>query len=138
MFDLVADVRRYPEFLPWVSAVRIKRDSDAEMLADMIVGFGPLRETFTSRVMKERPTSIVIDYIDGPLRFLHNEWDFGALPDGRCKLGFSVDFEFRSKIFQSMAGQMFDMALHQMIGAFEARAKALYGLGDPGSKSSKA
>lgn len=138
MYDLVADVRRYPEFLPWVSATRIKSDSETEMLADMIVGFGPLRETFTSRVVKERPKSIVIDYIEGPLKYLHNEWSFQSAKKGGCKVDFTVAFEFRSLMFQTMAGTMFDMALHQMIGAFETRARQLYGSGVSGSKSSKA
>lgn len=138
MFDLVADVRRYPEFLPWVSAIRVKSEDEKEMVADMIVGFSALRETFRSRVVKKRPQSIVIDYIDGPLKFLHNEWGFRKNPKGGCLVDFSVDFEFRSLMFQTMAGTMFDMALHQMIGAFEMRAKKLYGSGVSGSKSSKA
>ncbi len=76
MFDLVADVASYPEFLPWVSAIRVRSDSETDMLADMIVGFKSLKETFTSRVVKARPGDIRVDYVDGPLKYLSNEWRF--------------------------------------------------------------
>ena len=126
MFDLVADVARYGEFLPWVSAVRVRSNSDTEMVADMIVGFKGLRENFTSRVKKDRPNTIVVDYLDGPLKFLRNEWRFVDTPDG-CKIDFLVDFAFKSKIFEALAGQVFERALRKMTDAFEARAQALYG-----------
>ena len=74
MFDMVADVKRYPEFLPWVSAMRVRQDSDTATLADMIVGFKGLRETFTSKVEKTRAETIHVEYIDGPLKYLHNDW----------------------------------------------------------------
>lgn len=128
MFDLVADVRRYAEFLPWVSAMRVRKDSPEETLADMIVGFKGLRETFTSRVTKERPGMIHVDYIDGPLKYLHNDWRFRAAPEG-CEVEFAVDFAFKNRVFEMLAGQVFGMALRKMIGAFEDRAKALYGAG---------
>jgi coenzyme Q-binding protein COQ10 len=76
MYNLVADVARYPEFLPWVSAIRIRKDEEDEMLADMIVGFKSLRETFSSRVVKTPHSSIVVDYLDGPMKHLHNAWTF--------------------------------------------------------------
>ncbi|WP_298016445.1 type II toxin-antitoxin system RatA family toxin [uncultured Parasphingopyxis sp.] len=126
MFGLVADVGRYPEFLPWVVATRIRSDSETEMLADMIVGFKSLRETFTSKVQKARPERIAVDYIDGPLKFLHNEWVFTPTETG-CELGFTVDFAFKNRVFESLAGQFFDKALRKMTSAFEARANELYG-----------
>lgn len=126
MFDLVADVRRYPEFLPWVSAIRVKSNSEQEMVADMIVGFKGLRETFTSRVQKERAERIHVEYIDGPLQHLSNDWRFRSDGKGGCLVDFTVDFAFRNKLFEMLAGQMFDRALRKMIGAFEARAAALY------------
>lgn len=129
MFDLVADVKSYDKFLPWVVATRIKSDSETEMMADMIVGFSGLREKFTSRVLKQRPHAITIDYIEGPLKHLHNEWRFEDQVDGGCKVDFMVDFSFRNSLFDKLAGQMFDMALRQMIGAFEQRAAKLYGKG---------
>jgi coenzyme Q-binding protein COQ10 len=138
MFDLVADVGRYAEFLPWVSAVRVRSDSPDEMVADLLVGFRSLRERFTSRVKKERPSLICVDYIDGPLKFLRNEWHFAPAPGG-CTIDFTVDFAFKNRIFEAIAGQMFDSALRKMIGAFEARADALYGSPSaPGISSSSA
>jgi coenzyme Q-binding protein COQ10 len=126
LFELVADVKRYDEFLPWVTAVRVRSSSETELVADLIVGFGAFRERFTSRVGKERPTRITVDYVDGPLKFLHNEWRFEAA-EGGTNLGFTVDFAFRNRIFEAVAGQVFDRALRKMTNAFEERAKALYG-----------
>ena len=126
LFDLVADVKRYDEFLPWVTAVRVRSSSETEMVADLIVGFGAFRERFTSRVKKERPAKIEVDYVEGPLKFLHNEWRFEQV-EGGTNLGFTVDFAFRNRIFEAVAGQVFDRALRQMTNAFEERANALYG-----------
>ena len=135
MFDLVADVRRYPEFLPWVSAMRVRSDSETETLADMIVGFKGLRETFTSRIQKTRPDAITVDYIDGPLKYLRNEWRFRR-EEGGCAVDFSVDFAFKNRVFEMLAGQVFGQALRKMIGAFETRAADLYG--SSGNSSSSA
>ena len=137
LFDLVADVGRYQEFLPWVAATRVRSNSDTEMVADLIVGFKALKETFTSRVHKSRPREIEIDYVEGPLKYLHNEWRFSPAGAG-TKVDFMVDFAFRNRIFEALAGQMFDRALRRMIGAFEERAEALYGAGAAGSSSSSA
>ena len=138
MFDLVADIRAYPDFLPWVVALRVRQDSDTDMLADMIVGFKGLRETFTSRVKKHRPDHIVVDYVEGPLKHLRNEWRFRSDPAG-CAVDFSVDFAFKNRVFEKLAGAVFDTALRRMIGAFETRAARLYGASDgEGSSSSNA
>lgn len=128
MFALVADVGRYGEFLPWVSAVRVRSNSDTEMVADLIVGFKGLKERFTSRVHKTPHCKIYVDYLDGPLKHLFNDWQFHNLGDGRCTVDFTVDFAFRSSLFERLAGQMFDKALRKMITAFEARAFALYSI----------
>ncbi|MES2338479.1 MAG: type II toxin-antitoxin system RatA family toxin [Pseudomonadota bacterium] len=139
MFDLVADVGRYAEFLPWVSAIRVRSDSETEMVADMIVGFKGLRETFTSRVAKQRPTKIDVDFVDGPLDHLTNDWTFRPDGQGGCLVDFAVDFAFKNRVFEMLAGQMFDRALRRMIGAFEARAAALYAsTAGSGSSSSSA
>lgn len=138
LFDLVADVPRYREFLPWVSAVRVRSNSETEMIADLIVGFSALRETFTSRVLKDRPDRISVDYVEGPLKHLHNEWRFRPDGQGGTLVDFSVDFAFRSSLFERLAGQMFDRALRRMIGAFETRAAELYGAGESGISSSSA
>ena len=138
LFDLVADVKSYPEFLPWVAAVRVRSNSETDMIADLVVGFRAIKETFTSRVRKRRPEQIVIDYIEGPLKYLHNSWTFEADGKGGTNIAFCVDFAFKSRIFESLAGQMFDRALRRMIGAFEDRAHALYGAGASGISSSSA
>jgi coenzyme Q-binding protein COQ10 len=128
LFDLVADVPRYDEFLPWVVAVRVRSSSETEMVADLVVGFNAFKERFTSRITKQRPHHIAVDYVEGPLKYLHNEWRFERAEDGGTNLHFSVDFAFKSRIFEALAGQMFDRALRRMTGAFEARAAALYGM----------
>ncbi len=128
MFDLVADVARYGEFLPWVSAVCVRSNSDTEMVADLIVGFKGLRENFTSRVHKVQPESIRVDYVDGPLKFLHNQWLFADLPEGGSTIDFTVDFAFKSKVFEALAGQVFERALNKMTDAFVSRAESLYGI----------
>ena len=140
LFDLVADVGRYPEFLPWVSATRVRSDTGNDMVADLVVGFKAIKETFTSRVHKTPPARIEIDYIEGPLKYLHNSWRFEPDGKGGTDVHFCVDFAFKSRIFETLAGQMFDRALRRMIGAFEARAHALYGAGasSGGSSSSSA
>ena len=138
LFDLVADVKSYPLFLPWVAAVRVRSDSETEMIADLVVGFRAIKETFASRVHKRRPGEIEIDYIEGPLKYLHNSWRFTADGAGGTEVDFCVDFAFRSRIFEALAGQMFDRALRRMIGAFEERAHALYGSPDSGRSSSSA
>lgn len=127
MFDLVADVRRYPEFLPWVVATRIKSDEPGEMVADMLVGFNALREKFTSRVHKTAPTRIEVDYLDGPMKSLSNVWTFAPDGQGGCLIDFNVDFTFRNAIFEKLAGQYLDRAFRKMVAAFETRAEKLYG-----------
>jgi coenzyme Q-binding protein COQ10 len=107
------------------------------MVADLIVGYSALKETFSSRVKKRRPEKIDIDYIEGPLKHLHNHWKFRAVPGG-TEVDFCVDFAFRNRIFEALAGQMFDRALRRMINAFEERAAVLYGAGESGSSSSSA
>lgn len=127
MFDLVADVKNYGKFLPWVIATRVRSDSETEMVADMVVGFKSLRESFTSKVFKERATRIEVLYVDGPLSDLDNIWTFRAIDENNCEIGFSVDFQFRNKVFQALAGQYFDRAFRKMVAAFEQRAYELYG-----------
>ncbi len=141
MFDLVADVGRYGEFLPWVSAVRVRSNSETEMVADLMVGFKGLRETFTSRVGKQRPGHIRVDYLEGPLKHLHNDWKFRPDGEGGVLVDFEVDFSFKNRVFEMLAGQVFDRALRMMIGAFEQRAAVLYGdsaSGSAGRSSSSA
>lgn len=127
MFDLVADVARYGEFLPWVVATRVRADSETEMVADMLIGFNALREKFTSRVEKRRAELIKVHYVNGPLRDLDNVWLFSTREDGGCEVDFSVEFTFRNAMFEALAGQYFERAFRKMVGAFETRAEVLYG-----------
>ena len=135
MFDLVADVDRYGEFLPWVVATRVRSDSETEMVADMLVGFKALREKFTSRVIKDRPNRLEVIYIDGPMRDLDNVWHFRVLPEGGCEIDFCVDFTFKNKMFEMLAGQYFDRAFRKMVAAFETRADELYGSSSSSAQS---
>lgn len=135
LFALVADVASYDEFLPWVVAVRVRSSSEEETVADLIVGFSAFKERFTSRVLKDRPERITVDYIEGPLKYLHNEWRFERARDGGTNVHFSVDFAFRNRLFETLAGQMFDRALRKMIGAFEQRAAVLYGISRSSAQS---
>ena len=135
LFDLVADVARYDEFLPWVVAVRVRSSSGTETVADLVVGFNAFKERFTSRVLKERPNRICVDYVEGPLKYLHNEWKFDLADDGGTNVGFSVDFAFKSRLFETLAGAMFDRALRRMTSAFEQRAASLYGISRSSAQS---
>lgn len=127
MFDLVADVARYGEFLPWVIATRVRSNSETEMVADMVVGFKAIRESFTSRVTKDRPREIAVHYVDGPLSDLENVWTFRPIDERTCEIDFLVDFTFKNRLFEKIAGQYFDKAFRKMVEAFEKRAAQLYG-----------
>ena len=129
LFDLVADVKRYPEFLPWCRGARIRTQTETELVADLIIGFKGITERFTSRVKLDRPgRRIDVSYEDGPFKYLNNHWIFldGAEP-GTCTLDFYVDFEFRSRLLQKMIEFLFEEAVRRMVAAFETRAKQLYG-----------
>jgi coenzyme Q-binding protein COQ10 len=131
MYDLVADVRRYPEFLPWTAAARIRSDVDKgayrEMLADLVVSFKVFRESFGSRVrLYDDARRIETEYLDGPFRYLQSEWTFRDMPDGGCEVRFWVDFEFRNPILRRVLGAVFDEAMRRIVAAFEKRARELY------------
>jgi len=126
LFDLVADVGQYPRFLPWCVGARIRTRTDTAMLADLTIGFGPFRESFTSRVTLERPGHILVRYENGPFRHLHNHWRFNASADG-TEVEFDVDFTFRSRILEAAIGVVFQDAVRRMVGAFHRRARDVYG-----------
>jgi coenzyme Q-binding protein COQ10 len=130
MYDLVTDVRRYAEFLPWVAAVRVRSDDENEMLADLVVGFKALKETFSSRVLKTPKSKVVVEYLDGPMRHLSNQWLFETAENGGCIVDFTVDFSFQNRVFEAIAGQYFNTALRKMTDAFVKRAEQLYGEGN--------
>jgi coenzyme Q-binding protein COQ10 len=133
MYDLVADVARYPEFLPWTAAARIRArhlyEDHEVMEADLVISFKVFRERFGSRVVL-RPQSrrIETEYIDGPFRHMRSSWAFADVPGG-CEVTFFVDFEFRNLILQKLIGVVFDEAMRRVVAAFERRAAELYGPG---------
>ena len=135
IYDLVADVAKYPEFLPWTAAARIRsreplpeRGDGAEVMdADLVISFKVFREKFGSRVVLI-PTEnrIETDYLDGPFKYLHSYWQIESEGDG-CRVTFEVDFEFRNAMLQRVIGLVFNEAMRRVVGAFEARARQLYG-----------
>ena len=127
MFDLVADVERYPEFLPWCVGTRIKERHGDNIVADMAVGYKVFREKFTSRVHLNRPLRIDVEYFDGPFKYLNNHWIFESYGSGQCRIDFFVDFEFHSRLMQKMIVVVFNEAVRRMVSSFEKRARQLYG-----------
>ena len=132
MFALVADVEKYPEFLPLCEALTVRsrkeRDGRTVLVADMTVGYKAIRETFTTQVLlKPDETTIDVKYLDGPFRYLTNEWRFEPLEGGGSTVHFFIDYEFKSRILGAVMGAMFDRAFRMFADAFEKRADALYG-----------
>ncbi|MBF9031542.1 type II toxin-antitoxin system RatA family toxin [Rhodobacterales bacterium HKCCE3408] len=131
MYDLVADVAHYPEFIPWTLAARVRsveqKGDHAVMLADLVVGFRMFREKFLSRVtMWPEAKRIDTEYIEGPFKHMISNWEF-VDRDGGCEVRFKVDFEFKNRLLQGAAGMFFTEAMTRIVRAFEARANALYG-----------
>ncbi len=132
MFDLVADVERYPEFVPFCEMLQVRgrrRDGEREVLvADMSIGYKLMRETFTSKVTLDRPAlEIRADYLDGPFRALENSWTFQPLSDAVSEISFCIQYEFRSRALAVLMGAMFDRVFRTFADAFEKRADQIYG-----------
>ncbi len=134
MFELIADVARYNEFLPWVAAARIRSrtplpEGDGEVIeADLVVSFKLFRERFGSRVtLRPQARTIDVEYLEGPFKYLRNHWKFDPRGANHCEVDFFVDFEFRSAILQRLIGLVFNEAMQRIVRAFERRAEALYG-----------
>ncbi|WP_422369987.1 type II toxin-antitoxin system RatA family toxin [Hoeflea sp.] len=132
MFDLVADVERYPEFLPLCEALTIRsrkeRDEKTLLVADMTVGYKAIRETFTSQVLlKVDDLAIDVKYLDGPFKYLTNEWRFVDREGGGSEVRFFIDYEFKSRMLGALMGAMFDRAFRMFAEAFEKRAREIYG-----------
>src|SRR5215471_6915767 len=125
MYALVADIERYPEFLPWCVAARIRERRADFVSADLVIGFKMFRERFTSNVKLSPPDRIDVTYAEGPCRYLNNHWSFERAPGG-CRIDFFVDFEFKSRLLQRMIEVLFSEAVRRMVGAFEKRAHDLY------------
>ena len=133
MFDLVADVERYPEFVPLCEALKIRTrtanaDGTETVIADMTVSFKLVRERFTSRVTLDRPNlKILVEYLQGPFSKLENRWTFEAASEGVCTVGFFIAYEFKSRMLALLMGAMFDAAFQRFAAAFERRADEIYG-----------
>ena len=130
MFDLVADISSYPEFLPWCAAARIREEVQKgqvqQIEADLVISFKVFREKFGSRVLLNTSNYIIkTDYIDGPFRYLHSVWSFENCEEG-CEVKFNVDFEFKNAMLQSIIGLVFNDAMQRIVRAFERRASDLY------------
>ncbi len=130
MYALIADIEKYPEFLPWCVGARIRGrrdDGGLEIVdADLVISFKVFRERFGSRVMLNRAERVIdVEYLDGPFRYLNNHWVFREA-EGGCEVDFFVDFEFKSKTLQAIIGVVFYEAMRRIVAAFEARADALY------------
>jgi len=127
MFDLVADVERYPEFLPWCIACRVRsRPAPGMLVAEMMIGFKVFREKFTSEVTLHRSDRVDVVYHEGPFRYLTNHWRFETDAKGMCVIDFYIDFEFHSRTLQVLIGKLFNEAVQRMVNAFEKRASQLY------------
>lgn len=126
MYALVADIERYPEFLPWCVAARIRERRADFISADLVIGFRLFRERFTSNVTLDPPGRIDVTYAEGPFRYLNNHWSFERMPGG-CRIDFFVDFEFKSRLLQKAIELLFGEAVRRMVAAFEGRARQLYG-----------
>ncbi len=133
MFDLVADVERYPEFVPLCKSLKIrertpKHDGTEVVVADMTVAFNLVRQGFTSQVTLDRPNlKILVEYLQGPFSNLENRWSFEAKSDTGCDVGFFLNYEFKSRMLAMLMGTMFDTAFQRFAAAFEKRADAIYG-----------
>jgi coenzyme Q-binding protein COQ10 len=126
IFQIVADVHRYPEFLPWCAAARVLSRDETQLVADLTIGFKVFRETFRSEVKLDRPGLVQVSYLDGPFRYLNNTWRLTPVPQG-TEVDFFVDFEFRSRVLQAVIGTVFNEAVRVMVRAFERRAMAMHG-----------
>ncbi|WP_170480252.1 type II toxin-antitoxin system RatA family toxin [Ruegeria arenilitoris] len=132
MYELVGDVSRYPEFLPWCAAARIRRTysigEGMVMEADLVISFKVFRERFGSRVtLYDWKKKIDTEYLDGPFKYMRSDWQFEDAPEGGCNVSFHVDFEFKNAVLQGIIGVVFNEAMHRIVRAFEQRAAELYG-----------
>ena len=126
LFDLVADVNKYPEFLPWCLDARIRRREENLIIGDLVIGYRMFRERFTSTVVLSHPNRIDVSYSDGPFRYLNNHWIFTPEGTDSCTIDFFVDFEFHSRVLQLMVERVFGEAVKVMVNAFERRADELF------------
>jgi coenzyme Q-binding protein COQ10 len=125
LFAVVADVKDYPLFVPWCSGARIHRADEHTIIADLVIGFGPFQESFTSEVTLDRPRQVLVRAVDGPLQHLTNSWTFTPVVD-RTQVDFMIDFQFKSDLLDHVATQMFHTAATRMMSAFESRVHLVH------------
>lgn len=125
IYALVADVEKYPEFIPWCVGARVIEKTEQWVVADLLVGFKGVSESYRSKVhlLEDK---IDIEYLKGPFSHLENRWEFRPT-DGGCEIDFMIKFEFKSKLLQGLIGGLFDKAVMKMMQAFQTRAKEIYG-----------
>ena len=134
MFDLVADVERYPEFVPLCSSLKVRRRIEGSegvliLVADMTVAYKLIHESFVSRVTLDRPNlQILVEYLEGPFSHLENRWTFRPTGERTCEVRFFISYEFRSRMLGLLLGSMFDLAFRRFATAFEQRADKVYGV----------
>ncbi len=128
LFELISDINSYPLFLPWCIGARITEKNEDEniVFADLMIGYKMFREKFSSKVILEYPEKITVEYQSGPMKYLRNYWRLREMPGGHTEIDFFVDFEFKSKVFESLSSMFFHEIVKRMINAFEDRAKEIY------------
>jgi len=132
LYDLVADVEKYPEFLPWVYGARVEEKSDNTLIAELLIRFKAVKNSYISHVSLNKPKdknsdgSVLVKLVEGPFSYLNNQWTFKHLPDGKTRVSFNIDFAFRSSLLEKMIGSMFERAIKEMLESFEKRAEELY------------
>lgn len=136
MFDLVADVEKYPDFVPLCDGMKVRSRTDKDdgvtvMVAAMTVAYKMIRQTFTSRATVDKPNlKILVEYLDGPFSRMQNRWTFTATGQNTCEIEFFIDYEFKSRTFGMLMGAVFDSVFRRMAAAFEKRADEIYGRGE--------
>jgi coenzyme Q-binding protein COQ10 len=127
LFDVVADVKDYPSFIPWCSGAHIHRADERQIVADLVIGFGPFQESFTSDVTLVRPRQVLVRALEGPLEHLTNSWTFSPAGD-RTLVDFIIDFQFKSHLLDHFAAEMFQMAATKMMSAFQSRVHLVHAM----------
>jgi coenzyme Q-binding protein COQ10 len=125
LFAVVADVKDYPAFVPWCGGAHVRREDEREIIAELVIGFGPFQESFTSQVTLDRPRELLVRAVDGPLEHLTNSWTFTPLGDA-TQVDFIIDFQFKSHLLDHVATGMFHEATTRMMSAFESRVHLLH------------
>jgi coenzyme Q-binding protein COQ10 len=125
LFDVVADVKDYPSFVPWCSGAHIHSADERQIVADLVIGFGPFQESFTSDVTLVRPRQVLVRATEGPLEHLTNSWTFSPAGD-RTNVDFVIDFQFKSHLLDHFAAEMFQMAATKMMSAFQSRVHLVH------------